>query len=125
MLNFPKIPKIALRKFSELSHTLRRSKHVKSTQDGVVQMVQVPSFGIFLKSASRLVPDGWVGLKSSGYRCHFRAFQLKLFILDTQNIGNGPVVEELQPLAVGRISIKSNGFNEKWIQNHDFVFITI
>ena len=26
MLNFPKIPKIALRKFSELSHTLWRSK---------------------------------------------------------------------------------------------------
>ena len=26
MLNFPKIPKIALRKFSELTHTLWRSK---------------------------------------------------------------------------------------------------
>ena len=25
----------------------------------------------FLKSASRLVPDGWVGSKSSGDRCHF------------------------------------------------------
>ena len=33
MLNFPKIPKIALRKFSELSHTLWRSKRAKSTQD--------------------------------------------------------------------------------------------
>ena len=33
MLNFPKIPKIALRKFSELSHSLWRSKRAKSTQD--------------------------------------------------------------------------------------------
>ncbi len=28
-------------------------------------------FWIFLKSASRLVPDGWVESKSSGDRCHF------------------------------------------------------
>ena len=33
MLNFPKIPKIALRKFSELSTSLCRSKRAKSTQD--------------------------------------------------------------------------------------------
>ena len=33
MLNFPKIPKIALRKFSELSHSVWRSKRAKSTQD--------------------------------------------------------------------------------------------
>ena len=43
-----------------------------------------------------MVPDGWVGPKSSGCRCHFRAFQLKLFILDIQNFGNGPVVKKLQ-----------------------------
>ena len=61
-------------------------------------------FGIFLKSASGLVPDGWVELKSFGYRCYFRAFQIKLDILDTQNFGNGPVVEELQPFEVGAIS---------------------
>ena len=74
------------------------------TNDGVVHIDQVARFGIFLKSASGLVPDGWVGLKSFGYRCHFRAFQLKLDILDTQNFGNGPVVEELQPFEVGAIS---------------------
>ena len=50
----------------------------------------------FLKSASGLVPDGWVGLNSFGYRCHFRAFQLELDTLDTQNIGNGSVVAKLQ-----------------------------
>ena len=58
----------------------------------------------FVKSASRLLPDGWVGLKSSGYRCHFRAFQLKLFILDTRNFGNGSVVQKLQLFEVARIS---------------------
>ena len=63
---------------------------------GVVQVGQVARFENFLKSASRLVPDGWVGLKSFGYRCDFRAFQIKLDILDTQNFGNGPVVAKLQ-----------------------------
>ena len=58
----------------------------------------------FVKSVSRLLPDGWVGLKSSGYRCHFRAFQLKLFILDTRNFGNGSVVQKLQLFEVARIS---------------------
>ena len=71
---------------------------------GVVHIDQVARFGIFLKSASRLVPDGWVELKSFGYRCDFRAFQIKLDILDTQNFGNGPVVEELQLFEVGMIS---------------------
>ena len=51
---------------------------------------------LFQKTPGRLVPDGWVGPKSSGCRCHFRAFQLKLFILDIQNFGNGPVVKKLQ-----------------------------
>ena len=50
----------------------------------------------FQKTPGRLVPDGWVGPKSSGCRCYFRAFQLKLFILDIQNFGNGPVVKKLQ-----------------------------
>ena len=71
---------------------------------GVVHIGQVARFGIFLKSASGLVPDGWVELKSFGYRCDFRAFQIKLDILDTQNFGNRPVVEELQPFEVGVIS---------------------
>ena len=79
------------------------SERRDKTPFGVVHIDQAARFGIFLKSASRLVPDGWVGLKSFGYRCHFRAFQLELATLDTQNIGNGPVVEELQPLEVGRI----------------------
>ena len=70
---------------------------------GVVQVSQAPGFGISPKSASRLVGDGWVGPTGFGYRCHFRAFQLKLFILDTQNFGNGPVVEELRLFEVGRI----------------------
>ena len=51
---------------------------------------------LFQNIPGRLVPDGWVGPKSSGCRCHFRAFQLKLFILDIQNFGNGPVVKKLQ-----------------------------
>ena len=48
-----------------------------------------------------VVPDGWVGPKNSGCRCHFRAFQLKLFILDIQNFGNGPVVKKLQLFETG------------------------
>ena len=67
-------------------------------------MVQVASFGIFPKSASRLVPDGWVELNRFGYRYDFRAFQLELDILGTQNFGNRPVVEELRPFEVGVIS---------------------
>ena len=82
---------------------LRDMYDTKAPLGGVVHISQVARFRIFLKSASGLLPDGWVGLKSFGYRCHFRAFQLELDTLDTQNIGNGPVVEELQPLEVGRI----------------------
>ena len=62
------------------------------------------SFGIFLKSASRLLPDGWVELKSAGCRGYFRTFQLELDILDTKNFGIGSVVKKLQLLEVGRIS---------------------
>ena len=58
----------------------------------------------FVKSASRLLPDGWVGLKSLGYRCHFRAFQLELNILDTRNFGNGSAVQTLQLFEVAPIS---------------------
>ena len=68
---------------------------------GVVQVGQVPRFFIFLKSASRLVPDGWVGPKSSGDRCHFWTFQLELDILDTKNIGIGSVDTKLRLLEVG------------------------
>ena len=57
-----------------------------------------------MKSASRLLPDGWVGLKSSGYRCHFRAFQLELDIISTKNFENGSVVQKLQLFEVARIS---------------------
>ena len=67
-----------------------------------------------MKSASRLLPDGWVGLKSSGYRCHFRAFQLKLFILDTRNFGNGSVVQKLQLFEVARISEFFSRPEKKW-----------
>ena len=69
----------------------------------MVQVGQAPGFGIFPKSASRLVGDGWVGPTGFGYRCHFRTNQLELDILDTQNFGNGPVVEELRLFEVGRI----------------------
>ena len=70
----------------------------------MVHIGKVARFEIFLKSASRWVPDGWVEIRTSGGRCHFWAFQLELDTLDTQNIGNGPVVEELQPFDVGAIS---------------------
>ena len=71
---------------------------------GVVHVGQDARFGIFLKFASRLVPDGWVELKSFGYRCYFRAFQVQLDILDTKNIGNGPVVAKLQLFEVAQFS---------------------
>ena len=69
----------------------------------MVQVGQVPGFWIFLKSASRLLPDGWVGFTSFDNRCHFRAFQLELDTLGTKNFGIGPVVKELQLFEVGRI----------------------
>ena len=53
------------------------------------------------KSASRLLPDEWVELKSSGCGCHFRTIQLELDILDTKNFGNGPVFKKSQLLDVG------------------------
>ena len=79
--------------------------------NGVVHISQVPRFGIFPKSASRLVPDGWVGPPKSSGRCHFWAFQLGLAILDTKNIGNGSVGAKLQPFEVGRISEKSGALS--------------
>ena len=56
---------------------------------------QIAVFEIFPKFASRLLPDGWVGLKSSGCRCHFRAFQLELDIVGTKNFEIGPVVKKV------------------------------
>ena len=61
----------------------------------------VTSFEIFLKFASRLVPDGWVELKISGCRCHFWTFQLELDTLGTKNFGIGSVGTTLQPCEVG------------------------
>ena len=69
-----------------------------------MQVGQVTRFEVFLNFASRLVPDGWVGMKSSSDRCHFWAFQLELDILGTKNIEIRSVVTKLQALEVGRIS---------------------
>ena len=68
---------------------------------GVVHIGQAASFEIFLKSASRLVPDGWVGLKRSSDRCHFWTFELELDTLDVKNIGIGSVGTKLQLCEVG------------------------
>ena len=65
----------------------------------------------FLKSASRLLPDGWVGFTSFDNRCHFRAFQIELDTLGTKNFGIGPVVKELQVFEVGRI-LENSGESE-------------
>ena len=70
---------------------------------GVVQVDQVPGFWIFLKSASRLLPGGWVEFTSFHNRCHFRAFQLELDTLGTKNFGIGPVVKKLRLFEVGQI----------------------
>ena len=75
----------------------------------MVQVGQVARFGIFLKSASRLVPDGWVGPQKSSGRCHFWAFQLELDILGTKNFGIGSVVTKLQPFELGRILVNLGG----------------
>ena len=77
----------------------------------MVQVGQVPGFGIFLKSASRLLPDGWVGPTSFDNRCHFRAFQLELDTLGTKNFGISPVVKKLQLFEVGRI-LENSGASE-------------
>ena len=56
---------------------------------------------IFLKSASRLLPDRWVEVKISDCRCHFRAFQLELNTLDTKKFEIGSVGTKLQLFEVG------------------------
>ena len=66
----------------------------------------VVSFEIFLKFTSRLLPDGWVELKISGCRCHFRAFQLELDNLGTKQFEIGSVVKKLQLFEVGQNSSK-------------------
>ena len=53
---------------------------------------------IFLKSASRLLPNGWVELKISGYRCNFRAFQLEL-----DNLGTVPRALKLRSSVVKKL----------------------
>ena len=53
--------------------------------------------------ASHLVPDGWVEIKISDCRCHFRTFQLELDNLGTKNFEIGSVVKKLQLFEVGRI----------------------
>ena len=86
---------------------LRRSvSHPVLIWHGVVYIGQVGRFWIFLKYASRLLPENLSEMEVHNCRCHFRAFQLELAILGTENIGNGPVVAKLQPFQVGRISKK-------------------
>ena len=52
--------------------------------------------------ASGLVPERWVERKSSGYQCHFRAFQLELDNLGTKNFEIGSVVKKLQQVEESR-----------------------
>ena len=66
-----------------------------------MQVGQVFRFWIFLKSASRLLPDGCVGLEIFSCRCDFRVFQLELDILGTENIEIGSVGTKLQLFEVG------------------------
>ena len=54
-------------------------------------------FGIFQKSASGLVPDGWVELRNFSNRYHFRTFQLELDNVGTKKFKIGSVVKKLQP----------------------------
>ena len=63
-------------------------------------------FQIFTFYASSILPDGWVELKISTCRCHFRAFQVELDILGIVNFVIGSVVEKLQAFEVGWISIR-------------------
>ena len=54
-----------------------------------------------LKVASGLLPNGWIELKISGCRGHFRAFQIKLDNLGTKNFQFGSVIKKLQLFEVG------------------------
>ena len=70
-------------------------------KSGTVHIGQVTSFQIFLKFASRLLPDGWVELTISSCRYYFQTFQLELDILGIKNFETGSVVEKLQIFEVG------------------------
>ena len=63
-------------------------------------------FQIFTLYPSSILPDGWVELKISTCRCHFRAFQVELDILGIMYFVIGSVVEKLQAFEVGWISIR-------------------
>ena len=58
-------------------------------------------FEIFLKFASRLVPEVWVELKISDCRYYFWTFQFKLNILSTKNIEIGLVGTKSELFEVG------------------------
>ena len=62
--------------------------------------------GVSLKVASGLVPDRWVERKSSGYRCHFRAFQLELDNLGTKDFEIGSVSKSYSRLKLAKIHQK-------------------
>ena len=81
---------------------LRRSvSHPVLIWHGVVHIGQVARFGIFLKFASRLLPENLSEMEVHNCRCHFRAFQLELDILGTKNIEIGSVGTKLQLFEVG------------------------
>ena len=90
-------------KISGKSQNWRSDWLLFETRCGMVHIGPVASSGIFRKFASRLLPDGWVELKISGCRYHFRTFQLELDTLGTKNFEIGTVVKKLQMFEVGRI----------------------
>ena len=86
------------------------------------QISRVPGSYQSVKYPSHLVPDGWVEIKISGCRCHFRAFQLELDILGTKNIEIGSVGTKLQLFKVGNILEKSKNPRlclKKSIENYE------
>ena len=86
---------LSFSKFRGKSQNWRSDRSLFETGCGVVHIGLDSSFEIFLKFASRLLPDRWVELKISGCRCHFRAFQLELNTLGSKNFEIDSVVEKL------------------------------
>ena len=86
----------------------------------MVHIDLVGQLGFFVKVATRLVPEGWVEHKISGYRCHFRAFQFELDNLGTKNFEIGSVIKKLQPFEVDEILVKSEKFKQKFHENPSF-----
>ena len=67
----------------------------------------------FQKTTKRLAHENLSEIEVHNCRCHFRAFQPELDIVDTKNFEIGSVVKKLQPFEVGQNRPKIKLFSKE------------